>query len=210
MDIVVRRQSEQLNRRHFSESMEDDDDTDKPNNKKFREIYDYRRWEWGNLRVILSISNHFDIECQLIYKSKFISLCMCMYVCVCAFIYCTFADGMWKLGPRNILSNVRATIAAQLFIGVFCDAHHSWYGSYNCFSCNTGRFNILRIIRVFFLSFVSFCFFLSKKKNTFLSIETLNWSQKKSCIFLLTNWQFISLHRNQRQLVRKCIVIWRV
>lgn len=53
MDLVVRRQSEQLNRRHFSESIDDDDDdNDKPNNnKKFREIYDYRRWEWGNLRV---------------------------------------------------------------------------------------------------------------------------------------------------------------
>lgn len=52
MDIVVRRQSEQLNRRHFSESMDDDDDNNKPNNKEFREIYDYRRWEWGNLRVL--------------------------------------------------------------------------------------------------------------------------------------------------------------
>lgn len=53
MDLVVRRQSEQLNRRHFSESLDDDDDDNngKPNNKKFREIYDYRRWEWGNLRV---------------------------------------------------------------------------------------------------------------------------------------------------------------
>lgn len=52
MDIVVRRQSEQLNRRHFSESMDDDDDNDKSKNKESREIYDYRRWEWGNLRVI--------------------------------------------------------------------------------------------------------------------------------------------------------------
>ncbi|XP_055322091.1 adenylyl cyclase X E-like isoform X2 [Sitodiplosis mosellana] len=54
MDIVVRRQSEQLSRRqlrHLSESMDDDDDNDKANNKKFREIYDYRRWEWGNLRT---------------------------------------------------------------------------------------------------------------------------------------------------------------
>lgn len=52
MDIVVRRQSEQLNRRHFSESMDDDDNNDKSKNKESREIYDYRRWEWGNLRVI--------------------------------------------------------------------------------------------------------------------------------------------------------------
>lgn len=79
MDIVVRRQSEQLNRRHFSESMEDDDDNDKPNNKKFREIYDYRRWEWGNLRVIFSLSNHFDIECHTICKIYFtVNLSVCM------------------------------------------------------------------------------------------------------------------------------------
>lgn len=52
MDLVVRRQSEQLNNRHFSESMDDDDDGDKTKNKKSREINDYRQWEWGNLRVI--------------------------------------------------------------------------------------------------------------------------------------------------------------
>lgn len=52
MDLVVRRQSEQLNRRHFSESMDDDDNNNnKPHSRKFREIYEYRRWEWGNLRV---------------------------------------------------------------------------------------------------------------------------------------------------------------
>lgn len=56
MDLVVRRQSEQLNRRHFSESM-DDDDNDKPNSRKFREIYEYRRWEWGNLRVRTDLHN---------------------------------------------------------------------------------------------------------------------------------------------------------
>lgn len=49
MDLVVRRQSEQLGR-HFSESCDDDDD-EKPNKREFREVYDYRRWEWGNLRV---------------------------------------------------------------------------------------------------------------------------------------------------------------
>lgn len=51
MDLFVRRQSEQLGR-HFSESYDDEDDNDRSNKKKFREIYDYRRWEWGNLRVI--------------------------------------------------------------------------------------------------------------------------------------------------------------
>lgn len=51
MDLVVRRQSEQLNRQHFSESKDDDDDNNKPNSRKYREIYEYRRWEWGNLRV---------------------------------------------------------------------------------------------------------------------------------------------------------------
>lgn len=49
MDLVVRRQSEQLNRRQFAGALEDDDN--KPNNTEFREIDDYRRWEWSNLRV---------------------------------------------------------------------------------------------------------------------------------------------------------------
>lgn len=84
MDLVVRRQSEQLHRRHFSESLDDDDDDDdngKPNNKKFREIYDYRRWEWGNLRVFhlilfihifffffIYIFGYSKIECNFIAK----------------------------------------------------------------------------------------------------------------------------------------------
>lgn len=54
MDLVVRRQSEQLNRQNFSESIDDDDnntDNNRPNDRKYREIYEYRRWEWGNLRV---------------------------------------------------------------------------------------------------------------------------------------------------------------
>lgn len=66
MDLVVRRQSERTNRRHFSESM-DDNASDKPNNDKFREIYDYRRWEWGNLRVFtLIVSSIFMrfIQCK--------------------------------------------------------------------------------------------------------------------------------------------------
>lgn len=52
MDLVVRRQSQQLGIRHISESY-DDDENERSNRKKFREIYDYRRWEWGNLRVSL-------------------------------------------------------------------------------------------------------------------------------------------------------------
>lgn len=51
MDLFVRRQSEHLGR-HFSESYDDNDENDRSNKKKFREIYDYRRWEWGNLRVL--------------------------------------------------------------------------------------------------------------------------------------------------------------
>lgn len=46
---MVRRQSEQLNRRHFAGALEDDDN--KPNNTEFQEIDDSRRWEWSNLRV---------------------------------------------------------------------------------------------------------------------------------------------------------------
>lgn len=49
MDLVVRRQSQHVGR-HFSESY-DDDENERSNRKKFREIHDYRRWEWGNLRV---------------------------------------------------------------------------------------------------------------------------------------------------------------
>lgn len=49
MDLVVRRQSQQVGR-HSSESY-DDDENERTNRKKFREIHDYRRWEWGNLRV---------------------------------------------------------------------------------------------------------------------------------------------------------------
>lgn len=51
MDIVVRRRSAQIRQRYISESIDDDDDHDKPNRKKFREIYDYRRWEWSHLQV---------------------------------------------------------------------------------------------------------------------------------------------------------------
>lgn len=48
----MRRQSAQLNRRHISESIDDDDDNPtRPKRKKFREIYDYRRWEWSHLQV---------------------------------------------------------------------------------------------------------------------------------------------------------------
>lgn len=65
MDFVVRRQSEQLNRRHFTGPLGEDDDNNKPNNTEFREIDDNRRWEWSNLRVNLhffflaKISNFF-------------------------------------------------------------------------------------------------------------------------------------------------------
>lgn len=66
MDLFVRRQSEQLGR-HFSESYDDEDDNDRSNKKKFREIYDYRRWEWGNLRVIqFDFSFTFDRETFII------------------------------------------------------------------------------------------------------------------------------------------------
>lgn len=59
MDIVVRRRSAQLKRRYISESIDDDDDHDKPNRKKFREIQDYRRWEWSHLQVHMNKCTHF-------------------------------------------------------------------------------------------------------------------------------------------------------
>lgn len=66
MDIVVRRQSEQLNQRHFTESMDDDDDNGKRRRRKFREIDGYRRWEWSNLKVNCSTTPcflfHFDFN----------------------------------------------------------------------------------------------------------------------------------------------------
>lgn len=46
MDLVVRRQSEQLDR-HFAEAP--DDDVDKMSSC---DVYDHRKWEWGHLRVI--------------------------------------------------------------------------------------------------------------------------------------------------------------
>lgn len=89
MDLVVRRQSERTNRRrHFSDSMDDDDTSDKPNNEKFREIYDYRRWEWGNLRVLtLIVSIHFyapSFNAKHSANAKHSN---------------AFSDGMRKFGP---------------------------------------------------------------------------------------------------------------
>lgn len=46
MDLVVRRQSEQLDRRNFAESH--NENTDQPNSS---DVYDHRKWEWGHLRV---------------------------------------------------------------------------------------------------------------------------------------------------------------
>lgn len=47
MDLVVRRQSEQLDR-HFAESHENNN-----SNKTQSDIYDHRKWEWGHLRVLI-------------------------------------------------------------------------------------------------------------------------------------------------------------
>lgn len=50
MDLVVRRQSEQLDR-HFADTR-NDDNTDQNNSS---DVYDHRKWEWGHLRVIYGL-----------------------------------------------------------------------------------------------------------------------------------------------------------
>lgn len=51
MDLFVRRQSTKLNRQTTDPC--DDDEDDQSNEKACRDSFDYRRWEWGNLRVII-------------------------------------------------------------------------------------------------------------------------------------------------------------
>lgn len=45
MDLVVRRQSEQLDR-HFTDS-----NNDYESKNSSSDMYDHRKWEWGHLRV---------------------------------------------------------------------------------------------------------------------------------------------------------------
>lgn len=49
MDIVVRRQSEQLGR-HLS-GQYDDSGSDEIYAKKSEDLFDIKKWEWGQLRV---------------------------------------------------------------------------------------------------------------------------------------------------------------
>lgn len=68
MDLFVRRQSHQVNQQPTdpSDDIEDADQTE----KACRDIYDYRRWEWGNLRVIFTpyipgVYTHYSLTIQL-------------------------------------------------------------------------------------------------------------------------------------------------
>lgn len=54
MDFVVRRQSEQIGR-NFVDNHPDADSENGENNKKSNEFYDYRKWEWGHLRVCIHL-----------------------------------------------------------------------------------------------------------------------------------------------------------
>lgn len=53
MDLFVRRQSHQVNQQP-TDPTDETEDADQSTEKACREIYDYRRWEWGNLRVIFT------------------------------------------------------------------------------------------------------------------------------------------------------------
>lgn len=70
MDLVVRRQSEQLGR-NFSETISEDDEDGSNKAKQVREISDYRRWEWGNLRVNIVIHIFFVVIYILFFTCVF-------------------------------------------------------------------------------------------------------------------------------------------
>lgn len=69
MDLFVRRQSHQVNQQPTDPS-DDNEDASQSTEKACRDIYDYRRWEWGNLRVILTpylpgVYTHFSERSEL-------------------------------------------------------------------------------------------------------------------------------------------------
>lgn len=110
MDLVVRRQSEQLDR-HFADAHNDIADKSHGN-----DVYDHRKWEWGHLRVGVLMS----ACCSTILSFNPFKL----------------LDGMPEFRIRDILQNVRTAIAAQLFISIFCNAYDYWGRPHDCFGCN--------------------------------------------------------------------------
>lgn len=82
-----------------------------------------------NTFLYFSFNSFRCYECIFILNGFFVVVVVVDYI----------ADGMRKFRPRNVLSNVRAKIATQLFVSIFCNAHHNWYGAYDCCSCNTGK-----------------------------------------------------------------------
>lgn len=63
MDLIVRRQSEQVGKKFVHSPDGNSEDGD--NNKKCKEFYDCRKWEWGHLRVSSTIYGLTDFSYKL-------------------------------------------------------------------------------------------------------------------------------------------------
>lgn len=120
MDNVIRRQSEQLDNNY-----RDNNDSDAN--------YDYRKWEWGYLRVGFSF-----VDFLLPFYEQTSDL--------------KFSDGVPEFGTGITLHHIRDEVAEELPVDILGYSHINRHCAHRCIGCNTKglsvatRHNALRFL----------------------------------------------------------------
>lgn len=109
MDFVIRRQSEKIDS-NYNEDL----------NNSAEDDYDYRKWEWGYLRVRIVV----------IRFNQFRSF----------YIIGKHTDRMRKSISGNVLQHVRSTVTKKLSVDISSDSHPGRYRAH----CRAGGITIGR------------------------------------------------------------------